>query len=86
MLKFLILTAIIGAVITAPVMAPEYRLADKVIEGCTWDDDEGLWEYSDGSPCRGTGEDPTTDGYGSPACAHGIAIPGPRTGTVACVR
>lgn len=39
------------------------------IEGCTWNG--AAWIYDDGGLCRGTGEDPTTDSAGHPACAGG---------------
>lgn len=53
----------------------------QVIEGCEWSGDE--WDYPDGSLCRGTGEDPTVDNAGLPACADGrVATPQQRFGTL----
>lgn len=52
------------------------------IEGCQWVVDTNQWEYPDQTPCRGTGEDPTTDAAGNPACAnHNPAIAHHRYGT-----
>lgn len=44
----------------------------QVIEGCHWSNDQDGWVYGDDTYCRGTGEDPTTDSLGRPACASGI--------------
>lgn len=82
------LSAIAGAVLVAPAMAQAVTAqADQVIEGCHWSDTAQAWLYADGGGlCRSTGEDPTTDSAGLPACAdHRIAIPGIRPGTVTCV-
>ena len=57
----------------------------QVIEGCHWVQGKDAWIYSDGSLCRGTGEDPKVDSLGLPACADGrLAVIMPETGRVMC--
>lgn len=53
-------------------------------EGCHWNGTTD-WVYSDGSLCRGTGEDPTVDVHGMPACANGRSAT-LTEGRVMCVR
>lgn len=56
----------------------------QVIEQCHWSDSAAQWIYSDGSLCRGSGEDPTTGSDGLPACADGrLAVLQPN-GRVTC--
>lgn len=59
--------------------------ADQVIEGCHWSDTAGQWIYPEGSLCRGTGEDPTTDGHGWPVCANGRLDVWQDNGRVTCI-
>jgi hypothetical protein len=67
----LVYLAGIAAAISTPLL-PCPMPADQVIEGCHWSDDDSEWVYvGTDDPCRGTGEDPTTDSAGNPACANG---------------
>lgn len=70
--------ALLGSAVPAHAQArPE------TVEGCHYSASVAAWIYPDGSLCRGTGEDPTTDANGSPACADGlIAVPQQRFGTM----
>jgi hypothetical protein len=63
---------LIAVVAAAAVAGAATAHADthQVIEGCSWNGSTD-WVYTDGSLCRTTGEDPTTDGAGEPACADG---------------
>lgn len=63
--------------------------ATGTVEGCSYDSASDNWLYSNGSLCRGTGEDPTTDANGNPVCANGnVANVHKRHGvvTVSCAR
>jgi hypothetical protein len=42
----------------------------QVLEGCHYSADDDDWRYPDHRPCRGTGEDPTSDLFGHPQCAN----------------
>jgi hypothetical protein len=85
------LALVIGAVIAgAAVYAGSFVLGigpahsdPQVIEDCHWEAPN--WVYPDGALCRGTGEDPTVDGAGRPACADGrlAVVTGPRVTCVA---
>jgi hypothetical protein len=73
----MITALLIAAIVLAP--APT-----QTVEGCHWNNSS--WVYDDGSPCRGTGEDPTVGSDGLPACADGrLAISqGDRVMCTAC--
>lgn len=76
MRKLLHVAAIAATIVAAPFVA-EATVAQadpgpQVIEGCHWSNDQDGWVYGDDTYCRGTGEDPTTDSLGRPACASGI--------------
>jgi hypothetical protein len=62
------------------------HLADgQTIEGCHWNRVSDAWVYDDDTLCRGTGEDPTVDSQGLPACAnHRLAVLG-ADGRVTCI-
>lgn len=53
----------------------------QVIEGCHWDESRQNWVYQDNGMCRGTGEDPTADAAGNPACSKGVPVSSFRFGT-----
>lgn len=61
------------------------RLGPQIIEQCHYDNVVGQWVYDDGSLCRGTGEDPTVDSQGKPACADGRLPVLEPSGRVMCV-
>ena len=70
--------ALLGAVLAssavyggATLLGVAHADSPQVIEGCHWNGSTD-WVYSDNTLCRGTGEDPTHDGYGRPACADGL--------------
>lgn len=92
--RYALIAAVIGAItvggmnVSAQAQSPAASDTGTV-EGCSFDDASGNWLYSNGSLCRGTGEDPTADAQGNPVCANGN-VPGihKRHGvvTVTCVR
>lgn len=92
--KFALIASVAGAMVfggmNASAMANGPVASDTgTVEGCSFDDASGNWLYSNGSLCRGTGEDPTTDAQGNPVCANGNAPAiHKRHGvvTVSCVR
>lgn len=74
--------AILTTAATAIWIAPAATADPQTIEGCHWSDTQQNWIYQDDALCRGTGEDPTTDSSGNPACANQLTpIPAHRYGT-----
>jgi hypothetical protein len=63
------LIAIAVALMLATGLAPRVSANPGNVEGCH--QEQGHWVYQDGSPCRGTGEEPVTDWRGIPICANG---------------